>query len=220
MTELAIRDERHYLATVSEVRALVDRIESVEGARDLADQARAAQVWAQRAKLGSEQVNLAAAAKLWAERRAGELLREAPKNGGRLLRGNETRPRDSTPTLEDLGVAKHESSRWQQLAEIPTEDFAEAVEQAAAEGTVTAAAVRRLVVPVSEELLERQARQANIAHLNRCLRGLEVSPTHARSEMARLLSHGDEHTFTATRFERAAEAATAYADVLRKEGLE
>jgi len=222
VTDLAIRDERHYLATVAEVRALVERIETVEGARDLADYARAAQVWAQRAKLGTEQVNLAAAAKLWAERRAGELLREAPKNAGGLLRGSETRPRDNTPTLDDLGVTKHESSRWQQLAEIPEPDFAEAIDQASQNGTVTASAVRRMVVPISEELLAKQQRDTLIWHLERCVRGMESPPSAAVAECQRLLRDGggDPGPFTPSRFERVAAYATAFANTLREAGID
>jgi hypothetical protein len=214
VTVLAIRDEQHYLATVSEVRALVEQIENVEGAKEVADKARAAQVWAERARLGDEQVNLAAVAKLWAERRAGELLIESRENGDRSTGAGTHESRGAQ--LSDLGVSKHESSRWQQLAEIPAEDFEHALEQAQGNGTVTATAVRRLAVPLSDELLEAQQRAENIRHLNSCLRGFEMSPEHATSEMRRLIA-GDEHPFTPERFERAAAAAEAYAAVLREE---
>lgn len=151
-TDLVIRDERHYLATVADVRALAERIETVGDARDLADRARAAQVWAQRAKLGTEQVNLAAVAKLWAERRAGELLRETPKNRGAQGVGKSAvADRDHTPTLGELGVTKHESSRWQRLAAIPAEQFTEAVEQATSEGAVSTARVTALAERGFEE---------------------------------------------------------------------
>ncbi len=212
-TDLVIRDEAQYLAAVSEVRDLVEQIEHVEGAKELADKARAAQVWAERARLGDEQVNLAAVAKLWAERRAGELL-VLSREAGERESGYGVAHRDSTTTLEDLGVSKHESSRWQQLAEIPPDAFEGALEEAAANGKVTATAVRRLAVPLSDELVEEQQRQANIRQLNSCLRGFEVSPEHARAEMRRL-SVG-EHPFTASRFEQAAEAAMAYAAELKE----
>lgn len=144
---IAIRDERHYLATVAEVRALAERIENVEEARDLADRARAAQVWAQRAKLGQEQVNLAGIAKLWAERRAGELLRDSGfgEHGG-------DRKSSSAPRLETVGITKHESSRFQGLAEIPSEDFQAAIEVAAEEGAVSRARV--MAVHYSSETSE------------------------------------------------------------------
>ncbi len=147
MSELAIRDERHYLATVADVRDLCERIDTVVGARDLADRARAAQVWAQRAKLGQEQVNLAAVAKLWAERRAGELLRDEVRPAG-----NPQWSQDTTKVgLADLGVTKHESSRWQRLAGIPQEQFADAVEVASAQGIVSTARVTALAEQKFEE---------------------------------------------------------------------
>lgn len=77
------------------------------------------QVWAERAKLGEQQVNLAAAARLWAERRAGELLIASRENGTRDTgQGGDRRSQSQEPTvkLDDLGLSKHESSRYQQLA--------------------------------------------------------------------------------------------------------
>lgn len=155
-----IRDERHYLATVRDVRALAERIEHVEGAKDLADKARTMQVWAERAKLGTEQVNLAAAARLWAERRAGELLAAMPKQNGSRGFGkspNDVESHDVTPlppTLADLGVSKQESSRWQQLAEIPPDAFEQAVEQASEQGIVSAARV----TAIAEGKFERRVK--------------------------------------------------------------
>lgn len=43
-----------------------------------------------------------------AEIRAGEMLRGMKKNKGA--------PKDTTPTLADLNIDKHQSSRWQKLA--------------------------------------------------------------------------------------------------------
>ena len=48
------------------------------------------------------------------ERRAGELLREMPKQGP----GEYQRSHDATaaPSLADLGLTKSDSSRWQRIA--------------------------------------------------------------------------------------------------------
>lgn len=217
--DLAIRDEQHYLATVAETRQLAERCETIGDAKALADQARALQVYAERAKLDRRHVDLASAARLWSERRAGELLIDSRENGQRASGHGDQKSesRAATPilTLDDLGVSKHESSRWQQLAEIPAPVFEQAIEEAAENGKVTATAVKRLAVPLSDELVEEQQRQANVRHLSGCLRGLEVSPEHARAEIRRL-TKGD-HPFTPERFERAATAAQAYAAALREE---
>lgn len=152
---LVIRDEGHYLATCAEVRALTERIESVGDAKALADKAAAAKVWAERAHLGEEQVNLAAIAKLWAERRAGELLILSRENGERATGGaNEIRERGELPsaTLHDLGLTKHESSRFQKLAAVPADDFEQALDDQAAQGPVTTAGtLRRLDVHFSSK---------------------------------------------------------------------
>lgn len=129
--ELAIRDEQHYLATVSDVRALCERIDTVGDAKSLADRARAAQVWAERARLGQAQVNLAAMARLWAERRAGELLMDIRGTAGRLPNG----------TIANHNISLDESHRFQKLAEIPESDFGDALEIAAENGRVTAMSV-------------------------------------------------------------------------------
>lgn len=146
MTEaaLAIRDEGHYLEVVREVRALAERCDTVNEAKDLADRAAAAKVYAERAKLGGDMVNRAAAARLWAERRAGELLSDTPKNKGAAGIGTSAVPKTNrTPTLADIGLTKRESSRYQALADIPAEDFEQAIEQVAEAGPVTAEAVKR-----------------------------------------------------------------------------
>lgn len=220
-TALAIRDEEHYLATVSEVRALVERIEYIGDAKALADKARAAQVWGERAKLGAEQVNLAASARLWAERRAGELLIVSRENGERAVGGEILRdPESHVATLDDLGISKHESSRYQQLAEIPQPEFEQAIEQAIEQGKVSAAAVRRLAVPVSEELLAKQQRETLIQGVDRALRSMEFSASHARAEAKRVLDGGDPGPLLPSRFERAAEFAVAFANALRDGGID
>jgi hypothetical protein len=124
-SQLAIRDEHHYLLTVREVRALAERCDTVEDAKSLADKATAAKVYAERAKLGGDMVNRAAAAKLWAERRAGELIGQTISHGG----DRRSVSSSQAPNLKDLGVTGDQSSRWQGLAEIPAEDFEQAIEQ-------------------------------------------------------------------------------------------
>ena len=57
-----------------------------------------------------------------AERKAGELLARMEKNAGAKGSGSnqhEVRSHDATtPTLSDLGINKHQSSRWQLMAKV------------------------------------------------------------------------------------------------------
>jgi hypothetical protein len=159
-TALAIRDEQHYIATVSEVRALAERCEHVADAKDLADRARALEVYAERAKLGVEKVNLAAAARLWAERRAGELLAESAVGSGR--------PTTKVPARNLLpeNVTKKESHRWQKLAAIPDEEFAEAVDEMVPEGRVTYAEIERRTKRRGRETAKREHEAQLVRRVN------------------------------------------------------
>lgn len=56
--------------------------------------------------------------KLRAERRAGELL--AATTGGKGWRGDESH---GATRLADLGLTKHQSSRWQRIASLPGAEF-------------------------------------------------------------------------------------------------
>ena len=80
------------------------------------------------------------AAKLRAERRAGELLREQEKNpGGRPLKNqsHDTTSFDK-PKLSDIGIKKDQSSRWQRMADIPEKEFEQHVVKNLSENTESA----------------------------------------------------------------------------------
>lgn len=103
--------------------------------------------------------------RLRAERRAGEMLRESAEKGQRATRESNLRQHDlpkslagtSEPvTLEDIGITKNQSSRWQKIAAIPEEKFEAFIAEKKAEGkAVTADEVIRRVV--AEEKREANA---------------------------------------------------------------
>lgn len=62
--------------------------------------------------------------RLRAERKAGQLLKEMEKaKGGRPPKTASPMEAVSPPTLEQLGVSDKQSHRWQQLADVPEEQF-------------------------------------------------------------------------------------------------
>ncbi len=77
----------------------------------------------------------AAEVRIRAERKTGELVKEAQRSGKMLTagdnggahRGKQKSPSNNTSTLRDLGISYDQSSKWQRLAEIPEEKFNEAL---------------------------------------------------------------------------------------------
>lgn len=119
--------------------------------KDLRDKAEAMAAYARQAK-DSDLIEWATEIKVRAERRCGEMLREAAESGQRVAAGRPKKEwsHDTTiiPTLNDLGVTKDESSRYQRLAAMPAEKFEAAVESAKqAAGQVTTARLLREARP-------------------------------------------------------------------------
>ncbi len=90
------------------------------------DRAEALRVYTQQIGESPALQNQIAEIRIRAERRAGELLREMPKRKG-AAGGRDARS-SSTTTLEDLGISKDQSSRYQKLAAIPEDDFEQRLE--------------------------------------------------------------------------------------------
>ena len=99
-------------------------------------------------QLGLELQNQAAEIRLHAERKAGDMLREMQKHkGGRPSKTGNT----LLPVLEDLGITKIQSCRWQRLARVPQDSFAQYVASTNRLGEeLTAAGLLRLNRQVGE----------------------------------------------------------------------
>ncbi|MGO9121233.1 MAG: DNA-methyltransferase [Desulfomonilaceae bacterium] len=99
---------------------------TVDEVKQVRDRAEAMRVYARQAQYSLEMQNMCAEIKLRAERKLGELLRESEISANsiqNLLRGRGVRPRGSTPTLSDLGISKSQSSRWQLISTLSSEEF-------------------------------------------------------------------------------------------------
>jgi hypothetical protein len=103
----------------------------VDEAKDIRDKAVAVQAYAKQANDHTLIVQ-ATDIKLRAERRVGELLHEMAERGERAGQGQgngKGRTPQPLPTLDVLGVSKTQSSRWQDLAAMPAQEFEDYAER-------------------------------------------------------------------------------------------
>lgn len=109
----------------------IAQYEAVDEVKEYRDKAAAIQAYAKQAN-DYELERKAAHARVRAERRAGDLLKEQEKAKGTLKQGP-TLPQSSSsttepPTLAEMGITKDQSSKWQQLANVPEAEFEKALE--------------------------------------------------------------------------------------------
>jgi hypothetical protein len=110
------------LARISEATKALAAAKTLDDVLHIRDQAEALRVYAKAASDSLEAANAAAEIKLRAERKAGEMLAnmENAKTGPKELR--------NTPlhnSLNELGIERMQSSRWQREASVPEERFEE-----------------------------------------------------------------------------------------------
>lgn len=114
------------LILLSKAQRALTEASTIDDVRNLRDRAAAARTYAQKARLGKHLVIDAAALRIRAERRLGQMLQETPLANS--APGNQhTGPNDESSadaiTLNDLGITKKESSRSQRIADIPGPTF-------------------------------------------------------------------------------------------------
>lgn len=139
---------------------------NVDEVKDIRDKAEAMAAYARQAK-DTELVEWATEIKVRAERRAGQMLAEMPKQDGGHAK-KITRSHDSTEfpkTLAEIGISKNESSRWQKLAAVPDDQFEQAVAAAKdVAGEVTTAAMLRIEKASRPATPDKQADPAEAPH--------------------------------------------------------
>jgi hypothetical protein len=144
------------LIRYNEARRALLSASRVDEAKRIRDRAEAVRVYAFQAK-NFELQNTAATIRLLAERRAGQLLIDMEKNPGTRGTGRPrkdgSRKRQSVrttahlPTLDEIGISRDQSSKWQRLARlVPDEVFEKALAQAKEmQGEITTIGVLRLI---------------------------------------------------------------------------
>lgn len=114
-----MREQPRELAILTRARQALAEATSFDDIKAIRDKAEAARKYAESAALGLEMQNVAAELKLRAERKAGELLRELRLHGG----DRKSRVRQSHLKLDQLGISRVQSHRWQIEASVPDDDF-------------------------------------------------------------------------------------------------
>lgn len=109
------------LARISLAKKALAEAASLSDVLEIRDRATAMQAYAN-AKGADEAQQMALEIKLRAERKAGQFLKEQPRQ-------EKGRPKKSNNSLHlsDLGVTRMESSRWQKMADVPEEKFEDLV---------------------------------------------------------------------------------------------
>lgn len=110
-------------------------------ARQLLAEAEAIRQYSRTAGLTLDIQNYAAEIKIRAERKAGELLAEMPKQHG--ARRSDLHD-ESPPTLSEIGITHIQSHRFQEVASIPEPVFEEAIAETKAAAAATRAEARRV----------------------------------------------------------------------------
>jgi hypothetical protein len=108
-----------HVIVLSEARRALDNACSLEEIHAIRDKAEAVRHYAQSAALGLELQNYAAEVKLRAERKAGQLLSKLKLWGG----DRRSRLHGDTLKLEEVGLSRLQSSRWQLEGSVPEQVF-------------------------------------------------------------------------------------------------
>lgn len=129
----------------------VAECKAVDEVKDWRDKAAALQAYARQAKNKQLEVD-AAEIRIRAERRLGQMLEQSAETGERARPG-EYRKESPAPTLSDLGISKDLSSRAQQIASIPDDEFEQTLAEHRAEQQA-----------VTGRTMEKLANRAHVAN--------------------------------------------------------
>lgn len=98
---------------------LINASDSIADVKDIRDRAEAVRGFAKAAAKGLEMQNQAAELRIRAERKAGQLLSELPLRGG----NRRSSAGDKHLNLGEMGITRHQSQTWQNIAATPYDFF-------------------------------------------------------------------------------------------------
>lgn len=112
-------DATKSLSVLSDFKRALSKAESLGEVADLRDKAEAVRHYCKAARMGTPAVNAAIECKLMAERKAGGMLATTERKSNR---------HSTCSTLEQLGIERKESHRWQRIASVPDDVFKSHIE--------------------------------------------------------------------------------------------
>lgn len=133
------------LVRYEQARNALAECQRVDEVKDIRDKAEAMAAYARQAK-DQDLIQWATEIKVRAERKAGEMLRQSAESGDRATSktGNPDLQVSKPATLEEIGITRDQSSRWQSLASMSDTHFETAVATAKqSAGEVTTAFMLR-----------------------------------------------------------------------------
>jgi 16S rRNA G966 N2-methylase RsmD len=207
------------ITEVPDVRAAIEKATNVLQLVKINNMSKAAAVFFA-AQGMEENAQLARESSLRAQRKAGEFLKEMPKNTGAqgLIQEHLTGgfilqpPVDETPTLSDLDIDKNESHRWQLLAEIPEDVFEDYIDGKLAKNyELTAGGL----LNIAKTLRVQNKRSELVAQAESGELPLDVTVTHGdfREILAALPDNSIDMIFTDPPYD--AESIPLYGDMAR-----
>lgn len=117
--QLAMISGSHDLTVLDQASRILAEAKSLDDIKAIRDKAEAARTYVKAAKLGLELQNRAAEVKLRAERKAGKLLESLKLRGG----DRKSKRHRASLKLNDLGVSRDQSKRWQHIACVSEAEF-------------------------------------------------------------------------------------------------
>ena len=155
---------------------------SLEDIKSIRDKAEAARTYARAAKLGLDLQNQAAEVKLLAERKAGQFLTALKLRGG----NRKSKGHDAPLKLEDMGISRDQSKRWQHVSSISERDFRQYLKAATALGQeVTSAGLMRVAKQPRNVPTKRTTKKSGSAPLAESRNG--ASAPH--EQISELMNH-------------------------------
>ncbi len=155
--------EVHELVLLDQAGQALAEAQSVDQIKGIRDKAEAVRKYAQSASLGLDIQNRAAEIKLRAERQAGKLLTQMTLRGG----DRRSKAHSERLKLDDLGISRNQSTRWQIEARVPENIFREHIRETCQAGKeLTSASLMRFARQLVDSAVVDGQRNGNNGHSN------------------------------------------------------